>query len=387
MKIVYCINTIDGYGGIDRVVVTKANILADVYGVDITFMITDGKGKPAVDNLSPKVHVIHLNVGYYNSDFKSKFHLAYSVLIKPFKHYRILKKELIDNNPDVIISVGTSEKIVLPFIDGNWVKIREYHFPKNFRNKISNSRLSQLWAPIGEKIDEWLYKKFDHTVVLTYGDLNRNWKGYKKVSVIPNFIKGEFPKELAKLENHIVIAVGRLVDQKNYPPLIRAFRKVVDLHPDWILEIYGEGCLRNSLQSLIDELHLQNNVFLKGNVNDISQRLLNSSIHVMSSQMEGFPLVLLESMPLGLPVVSFDCEFGPSDIIMDGDNGFLVPLNDERKLAERICQLIENPELRKQMGQRAREVSKKYTMEYVMPMWIDLFEQIYNKRVYRNNFD
>ena len=160
---------------------------------------------------------------------------------------------------------------------------------------------------------------------------------------------------------------------------ISAFRIVAQRHPDWTLKIYGDGSLKDSLQNQINESGLQNNVFLMGFSNDMERALRQSSIFAFSSLVEGFALVIVEAMECGLPVVSYQCPCGPKDIITDGKDGFLVPVNDEQMLAEKICGLIEDENLRHQMAAAAREKALRYRDSSIAEQWMKLFDEIVNK--------
>lgn len=173
--------------------------------------------------------------------------------------------------------------------------------------------------------------------------------------------------------------MGRLEHVKNFTSLISAFRIVAQRHPDWTLKIYGDGSLKDSLQNQINESGLQNNVFLMGFSNDMERALRQSSIFAFSSLVEGFALVIVEAMECGLPVVSYQCPCGPKDIITDGKDGFLVPVNDEQMLAEKICDLIEDENLRRQMAAAAREKALRYRDSSIAEQWMKLFEEIVNK--------
>lgn len=117
-------------------------------------------------------------------------------------------------------------------------------------------------------------------------------------------------------------------------------------------------------------------MYLCGNTSQVQEKMCDSSIFVLSSRFEGLPLVMLEAMSCGLPVVSYDCPCGPKDIITDGVDGFLVPTDDEQMLAEKICYLIENPNIRTQMGTAALKKSENYHIDKIIPMWMSLFERL-----------
>lgn len=194
--------------------------------------------------------------------------------------------------------------------------------------------------------------------------------------VIPNPITDVPNVAHSETKEKRVIAAGRLVNQKNFASLIRAWKEVQAKHPDWELDIYGEGSLKTSLEKLIADLQLEGAVCLQGKTQEIFKEMTNSSIFVLSSIYEGFGLVIVEAMSCGLPVVSYACPCGPKDIIEEGKDGFLVEVNDEQTLAARINQLIEDEELRRQMSQAALQKSEKYKMERIIPMWMDLFEKL-----------
>ena len=117
-------------------------------------------------------------------------------------------------------------------------------------------------------------------------------------------------------------------------------------------------------------------IFIHEPTSEIIAKYQESSIYIMSSRYEGFGMVLLEAMACGIPCVSFDCPYGPSDIIHDGEDGFLVKHLDTTALAERICYLIENPEIRKEMGEKAKRNIKRYSRENVMAQWTELFNHL-----------
>ena len=148
---------------------------------------------------------------------------------------------------------------------------------------------------------------------------------------------------VSPLERKRMVALGRLVPQKDFPSMIRAWRMVAQRHPDWTLDIYGEGYQKPKLGKMISHLGLDGKVRLMGVREHLQDELADSCGMVMSSAYEGFPLALLEGAASGLPLVSYDCSRGPSEIVKDGINGFLVRRGDEKGLAERICRLIEDP--------------------------------------------
>ena len=157
--------------------------------------------------------------------------------------------------------------------------------------------------------------------------------------------------------------------------LIECWKLVHEKHPDWILKIYGIDNVK-FLQPIIVKNELKHTIIPMESTPRIYDAYQESSIYVCSSRFEGFGMTLVESMSCGLPCVSFDCPHGPRNIITDGKNGYLVEPKNIEALAERICQLIENEELRKEMGKEARKRAEDFTEEKIMCQWVDLFENI-----------
>lgn len=378
MKIVYCTDSICYAGGIQTVTICKANALALIPNNTVWIIVTDNKERK-LRLLNDAVHLIDLNINYFEDDWKSKYHLIKGFFIKRREHKKKLREVLNKIAPDVVISTGTSEKNFIPTlkIQSNPVFIREIHSVKNYRTLSAKNIFDKFIAYVGNLLDyHYHIRKYDKVVVLTEEDKRENWRDVPYVTAIPNPITINIDTQHSSLMNKTVIAVGRLVEPKNFQSLIRAWRIVYQKHPDWELHIWGSGHLQNSLQELIDLYKLQKSVSLKGYTYDIRTEMLKDSIYVLSSVFEGLPLVILEAMSCGLPVVSYTCPCGPKDIITDGKDGFLVPVNDESKLAEKICYLIEHDTIRKEMGRNAFLTAKEYSIEKIVDIWMTLFYQL-----------
>jgi len=377
MNIVYCTDSICYAGGIQRITIAKANALSQIEGNKVWIIVTDNKQKPVlpIDN---KVHIIDLDINYFEDDWKSKWNVIKGILIKRKQHKKKLSIILNRINPDIVISTGTSEKNFLPKIQINSIPsfIREIHSTKNYRELSAKNLFDKILAKLGDFLDYSLnINKYNKIVVLTEEDKSKNWGNNPKVTVIPNPLTYSCRKQAA-LDNKTVIAVGRLVYPKNFHSLIKAWVAVAQKHPDWTLEIWGEGPLKVELENLIEKLKLKNNVFLKGYTYDIQSKMLDASIFVLSSIFEGFGLVIVEAMACGLPVVSYACPCGPKDIITDGKDGFLIPINNENELTNKINFLIENNNKLREIGQMAKTTANLYTTDIVCKKWMNLFKQL-----------
>ena len=214
----------------------------------------------------------------------------------------------------------------------------------------------------------------DTIVCLTHGDA-QNYKRAKHVCVIPNFI--EQPKHsVADYSCKKAIAVGRLEDQKGFDILIDCWRRVAEQHPDWHLDIYGEGPHHDKLQEQIDLLRLNDHITLCGRSNSIMYVYPEYSLHIMSSRYEGQPMTLIEAQACGLASVVFDFKFGAADIVQNGVNGIIVSQNDRKAFSEALCTMMSSEDMRKKYGENALEVGKQYFKDNVFGKWVELINSL-----------
>lgn len=216
------------------------------------------------------------------------------------------------------------------------------------------------------------YRRVDAIVTLTEADLRdyrRALRGMDGSLVrIPNALPPLNGGE-ARLDRKTVITVGRLARVKRYDRLIAAWKRVAEVHPDWTLRIVGSGPQGARLQRLIEKKGLTGRVVLAGRSRDVGAELAQASIFALTSRREGFCLALAEAMSKGLPVVSFNCPYGPREMITHGEDGILVRNGDVRTMAAELCRLIEDPELRRRLGARAARTASRYTPEAVGAHW------------------
>jgi glycosyltransferase involved in cell wall biosynthesis len=184
----------------------------------------------------------------------------------------------------------------------------------------------------------------------------------------------------AQLDNKVVIAAGRMTAAKGFGLLVRAFAKVVAVHPDWRLHIFGTGTRHEALQERIDARGLGGNILLKGFTTQLPAEMGNASIYALSSRFEGFPMVLLEAMMCGLPAVAFDCPTGPRDLIDHGKDGLLVAHLDVAALAAGIIELIEDPARRKALGAAAYAKAQQYSTPALAQRWEELLAELAAQR-------
>jgi glycosyltransferase involved in cell wall biosynthesis len=177
-------------------------------------------------------------------------------------------------------------------------------------------------------------------------------------------------------DRKVIVAAGRLVRQKGYDLLVKAYAEVAPAHPDWSLRIFGSGRDRTKLTRMIAERGLDKWVELCGSTPDLGSELAEASVFVLSSRYEGMPMVILEAMSKGLPVVAFDCPTGPGELISHGDDGLLVPAGDVAGLAAALRKIIEDDGLRRRLGERARRSARAYELPEIGARWEELIDEL-----------
>jgi glycosyltransferase involved in cell wall biosynthesis len=226
-----------------------------------------------------------------------------------------------------------------------------------------------------------LYPRLDGFAVLTEGTRREYEHALDglRLALIPNSVR-DLGASGADLDSKTVLAAGRLVRQKGFDFLIRAFAGVAAARPDWRLRIVGNGRERAALEQLIREHGLADVVTIAPPANDMAAELERAAIFALSSREEGFPLTLLEAMSKGMAVVSFDCPTGPADIIEDRRNGLLVPPRDPEALARALLEMIEDDELRRRCAAAASETGRSYGMEAIGPLWDAFLTEVWEAR-------
>lgn len=375
-KLIYCIHSLYNPGGMERVLLNKVMWFSEHTDWEIVIVTTDQKNRPTFYPFPDGVRMVDLGVNYSDDNEKS-FLMKLRGFIKRRKiHKRLLNNLLSVEKPDIVDCFYPGECSFVPSLKDGSKKVMELHQSKLFHHQYNRSGLMGLADKIRAKMDERLVRMFDSFVVLTEEDAAM-WGDVPNIKVIPNAAKF-ISSGYSSCQNKRVIAVGRLDYQKGFDRLIEAWALVqqTDKYSDWHLDIFGQGEWRDMLQQMIDERGLQDRVTLNKPTKDIAKEYAGSSILVMSSHYEGFPMVMIEAMACGLPVVTFDYKCGPRDIIDHEINGLLVKDGDIEGLAQALMRLMNDDDLRQKMGEKARLVVDRYSEEKVMSKWQELYKEI-----------
>ncbi len=376
-KIVYCTPALYMAGGVERVLTLKANYFAEHFGYDITIILTEGKGKPLFYPLSDKVKVINLSIGFEELWTCSFIKKVFVYLKKQYLFRKLLKQELLRIRPDITVSLLRREINFLTSIKDGSKKIGELHINRahyrNFEGKDVNV-LKKLFSKYWMNSLLSKLRKLDRLVVLTEKD-REAWAELDNVIAIPNPLSIS-PVEKSDLSKNRVIVIGRYCHEKGYDHLLQAWAIVQDKCPEWQLAIFGDGN-RAVYRKIIDNMNIDSKrCFLNERTSDVISEYVNSSIAVCSSRFEGFGMVIVEAMACGLPVVSFDCPWGPHAIIKDREDGILVENGNVEKLAEAIIWMIHHPEQRKAIANKAVENVQRFRIDQIAEKWKSLFETL-----------
>lgn len=366
-----------GYGGIEKSIIALANLLCDRYKVEIisSYKLYD---KPVFD-LDERVEVKYLmgnlkpNRREFTTALKNKkIFTAFREGIKSLKILRMRKKTMVNfikqSDSDVIISTRDIFNTWLgDFANDGVLKIgwEHNHYHDDFRyarSVIRSAYYLDYFVLVSVSLKQFYEKKL----------VNSNCQ----CVYIPNIID-KIPKQTSALSEKRLVSVGRLSSEKGYMDLLKIFSILSVKHPDWQLDIIGDGREKENLEKFISDHNLGDKVILHGfqNKDYIDKILHQSSIYIMTSYTESFGIVLLEAMSHGLPCIAFDSAEGARELINSGMNGYLIKNRSYAAMIKKIEDLMKSYDIRKKIGMAGRKSIKKYTSEIVSEQWYNLIEK------------
>jgi len=353
VKIAFIISSL-GSGGAERVLSLMANFWAHKnYSI---IVIT-------LDNSTP-FYLLEDGIKLEQLSLLKNSVSLFSAIANNITRIKIIRKKLIEIDPDIVISFMTETNII------STIGCRIINKPIIIAERISYDFLkSRVWVCLRKLV----YRFSNALIVQTRYDKEK----YHRLSntfVINNplNLKETILKNCKEEKN--ILAVGRLNRQKGFDRLIKAFSHLEQ--KDWKLAIVGEGSERSNLEKLIYDLNLEDYISLPGRTETIEKWYKKSSIFVLSSRSEGFPNVLCEAMAYGCACVSFDCITGPNEIITDKVDGYLVKDGDINALTAKMDFLINNPEERRRIGKEAMKISDRFNIDSIMSKWDKIIEKI-----------
>lgn len=364
MRIVYLIHSLHTAGGMEKVLTLKANWLCARPGFEVTVVTSHLRGRKPFFELDPRVKLVDAGVNdrIYGGKYRKR-----------------LQSVLDGLKPDVTVSLCGSDVFQLLKCSGTGARVAEYHFLHDkFYRKYPKFR---AYAAFRTRRLERALGRYDAVVALSDYDL-AYFKGRvarpERCFRIGNTLS-EFPSSVSELSEKRFICVGRLSPEKNFADAVRVWKLVAERHPDWRLDIYGEGRERPALEALIGSLGLGGCVSLKGNCASVMAEYHNCSGLLVTSRYEGFGLMALEAAASGVPVVAYGCPGGLTEIVREGESGFVVPEGEVGAAAGRVCGLIEDEALRCALGRSAAALAQRYSPETIMTQWVELFEELVSR--------
>ena len=376
-KIAYIIGGLYQPSGMGQAMSCKANYLAEHTDWQIYVILTERSDLPFYYHLASNINFVNFDINFDELDTMPLMKKIMAYRKKQSVYKKKMTSYLLEIKPNITVSAVRREINFINDIPDGSHKIGEIHFEKQFYRYFNKRFLPSF-------INRWVTNKWqgdlikqlarlDKFVILTEEDASR-WNTLSNKAVIPNPLT-KYPDVLSNLDTKVAISVGRYDPVKGFDMLIDAWSIVAKKHPDWKLKIVGPG-EREPYQDQVRRLDLEQFVSCNEATNHVYEEMASSSLYVLSSRSEGFGLVLIEAMAVGLPCVAFSCSAGPRSIVTNQNDGLLVEKDNVQKLAEGICFMIEHDEERKQYAVQAKIHSESYRVEIIMQEWIALFKDV-----------
>ncbi len=354
-NIIFLVHDIHFVGGGERVTVNMANHFA-AKGDNVSIISITVPKPENVFNISEQVEIEYLNI---KQDKGVNLCRKIRSIVSVRRYFKNTFQQTF------LLGMGTYPSILIALIPSKdqLIKIGCQHG--------SYSSVKYFWFVL-----RWiLFRRLNTIVSLTNHDLQRFQKLNKNVHVIPNSISFS-PDQPADLKNKTILSIGRMDYPKGYDLLLKVFSRFCIQNKEWKLRIIGDGPMRNKIKKIIDLKGLSERISILPVSNEIIKEYMNASLFILTSRSEGFPMVLLEAQACGLPVLAFNCETGPSEIINNGEDGYLIDNYNIDEMSNKLMDLCLNAEKRIEFGRRARQNVKKFLPDQIFNKWETLFNQL-----------
>lgn len=382
MKLLYFTIQINMLGGLAKIVIEKINWLV-AHGYDVTLCNIERLDVVPAYPIDPRVKLVRGDISTVPGGALTRLKGVLGSVKRT--------KEIIDREkPDVIINAHCPLVTwIIPWVSGKIPTIIEMHQSRQGLEVFNRQFMGAFSRWLHRWSIRWIYGKYDRFVVLTNGD--REAWNTKNCITIPNFSSMKKTEKLQDIQHsdkekagicipniekkHQIIMSARLMPQKRIDLMIEVWAKLAKDFPDWQVKVLGDGMLKEELELKVDGFGLRDSFLLPGGVKDVTFELEKSDILCLTSEYEGFGIVLIEAMLKGVPVMAFEY-VGVHDIIENGVDGYVVPFGNVDAYAERLRELMTSEELREKFSARALESVKKFDKERVMNMWVELFDRL-----------
>ena len=381
MNILFVIDKMNNYAGIERILTSKMNYIVNHTSHKVYLTTYEQQSQPLPFPLDVNIIYKPLDImmpqrnemtffqwlkAYH--DVRHRFSYQFKSLIKCIR-------------PSLVVSTVYSYQvldIIIKTCHQRGIKtIMESHTQGETITLSHKFKYNQYLFKLFSLCDNYIMRSLKHcncVVTLTKQDLPFWQKYAKRIEVIPNMLTIT-PKMVTNYDAKRAISAGRYMPEKGFDLLLEAWHLLPEEFCNWHLYIFGNED-RTMYQKIVEKYHLEKTVHLMPATNDVTEEFSKSSLYVMSSRYEGFGLVLAEAMSCGLPCVSFDCPYGPREIITDGEDGLLARYKDVEDLANKMAHLMTNSELRRIMGKHAIKNVTRYEPQNIMNQWNNLFETL-----------
>lgn len=354
MRLLYIVPKIKTAGGVARVLAIKANYFVEHFGYEIHILSQNEKNQFPFYKFNSKIIFHNMTLEGNILSFFNLYQKQVNQNIEKIKPHIIL---VADNGlKSFFIPFIVKTKTPIVFESHGSKFIEEQKNKPNFLYKSIQNLKYQF--------KDFSARKFTKIVALSNENL-KEWNVNNSI-IIPNpsWINTEITSDLKAKK---ILTVARNSYEKGLDRLLLIWMEIIQKYPDWTLDIYTDDI--QSLKKTAIDLQIKSGINYFTFVKNIEEKYLESSIFLMTSRFEGFPMVILEAMSLGLPCIAYDCPSGPRSIISNAESGFLIPDSDAQAFVEKLSYLIENEEVRLELGANAKEVSKIYNIDAIMKQW------------------